>query len=215
SDVRRARRRSDEECGGVTRRQADQHERQRDDEPEKQERRCGAASDEHHRHASIMSARRNASILTIGAVLACAGPVRPADVVVSAPGTDLESANPLVTIHPLSRQVQRHVLFVTLARYDEALRPTPYFARQWQWSVDRRALDLVLLRRLTWDDGVPTSAEDVVFTIDRARDPRTGYARAADLAGIGAVVATSDTGVRITFTSSQRDLPPIFCELPI
>ena len=162
-----------------------------------------------------MSARRNASIVTAAIVLACAGPVRPPDVVVFASGSDLESANPLVTIHPLSRQVQRHVLFVTLARYDEALRPRPYFARQWQWSADRRSLDLVLLRGLPWDDGVSTTAEDVVFTLDRARDPRTGYARAADLAGLAAVVATSDTSVRVTFTSAQRDLPPIFCELPI
>ena len=35
-------------------------------------------------------------------------------VVVYASGTDLESGNPLVTIHPLSRQIQRFALYVTL-----------------------------------------------------------------------------------------------------
>ena len=33
---------------------------------------------------------------------------------VFASGADLQSANPLVTVHPLSRQVQRYALFVTL-----------------------------------------------------------------------------------------------------
>jgi hypothetical protein len=45
--------------------------------------------------------------------------------VVVASGADLESANPLVTVHPMARQVQRFALFVTLARYDSALRPDP------------------------------------------------------------------------------------------
>jgi peptide/nickel transport system substrate-binding protein len=52
--------------------------------------------------------------------------------VVFASGADLESANPLVTVHSLSKQVQRYVLFTTLARYDSALAPTPYLARRWR-----------------------------------------------------------------------------------
>ncbi|HJQ21321.1 MAG TPA: peptide ABC transporter substrate-binding protein [Gemmatimonadaceae bacterium] len=166
-----------------------------------------------------MPGARIASIVALlaigGGSLACTGPVRASDVVVFASGTDLESANPLVTIHPLSRQVQRHVLFVTLARYDSALVPQPYFARAWRWSADRRTLDLVLFASLRWSDGTPTNARDVVFTIDRARDPHGGYARAADLASVVAASVSSDTTVRITFATPQRALPAIFCELPI
>src|SRR5205085_541785 len=58
--------------------------------------------------------------------LACIAPQRPADVMVLASGADLESANPLVTTHPLSRQVQRYALFVTLLRYDSTLALQPY-----------------------------------------------------------------------------------------
>ena len=162
-----------------------------------------------------MSARRIASIGALFAGLGCGGAQRPADVVVFASGTDLESANPFVTIHPLSRQVQRHVLFVTLARYDDALRPTPYFAREWHWSADRKTLDFVLLRGLTWSDGTPTTASDVAFTLERGRDPRSGYARAADLSVVDGVLVTSDTGVRLRFSVPQRDLPAVLCELPI
>jgi peptide/nickel transport system substrate-binding protein len=162
-----------------------------------------------------MSAHRLASIVVVLALSACSGPERPADVAVFASGTDLESANPLVTIHPLSRQVQRHVLFVTLARYDAELRPSPYYARRWSWSTDRRSLDLALQRGLAWSDGVPTTAADVVFTLDRARDPQGGYPRAAELGAIESVVATADTAIRIRFRAPQRELPAIFCELPI
>jgi len=165
-----------------------------------------------------MTAQRVASIaFVIGSlgVAACGPPRRLADVVVFASGTDLESANPLVTIHPLSRQVQRHVLFVTLARYDSALQPAPYFARSWRWSADRRALDFTLQRGVRWSDGRETTARDVAFTIRSARDPRIGYARAADLASVRDVIVTSDTAVRVTFAAPQRDVPAIFAELPI
>ena len=51
--------------------------------------------------------------------------------VLFASGADLQSMNPLVTLHPLARQVQRYVLLTTLARYDSALVPEPYLARAW------------------------------------------------------------------------------------
>lgn len=162
-----------------------------------------------------MTAASARSIACLVALLACAGPPRASDVVVFASGTDLESANPLVTIHPLSRQVQRHLLFVTLTRYDRALRAAPYYARQWSWSADKRALDLSLARNVRWSDGVATTARDVAFTIGRARDPRFGYARAADLAVVDTCVVTSDTSLRIRFSLPQRDMPPILSELPI
>jgi peptide/nickel transport system substrate-binding protein len=149
------------------------------------------------------------------ALLTACGVTRPPDVVVFASGSDLESANPLVTIHPLARQVQRHVLFVTLVRYDSALAVEPYFARAWQWSGDRRQLDLHLASGLRWHDGRPTTARDVAFTLRAARDARAGFARAADLAAIDTIVVTSDTSLRVRFRGPQRELPAIFAELPI
>src|SRR5689334_14620736 len=85
--------------------------------------------------------------------LACGTPARDRGTVVYASGADLESGNPLVTVHPLSRQVQRYLLFVTLARYDSALAPSPYAASRWDWSADRRTLAFHLVSGLTWQDG--------------------------------------------------------------
>lgn len=164
-------------------------------------------------HGWIMS--RGALASTALAFIIACGVTRPSDVIVFASGSDLESANPLVTIHPLARQVQRHMLFVTLTRYDSALAPEPYLARTWRWSADRRELDMRLASGLRWHDGQRTTARDVVFTLRAARDGRTGFARAADLGAIDTVVVTSDTSLMLRFRRPQREVPPIFAELPI
>ena len=62
--------------------------------------------------------------------------------VLFASGADLQSINPLLTLHPLARQVQRYVLLTTLARYDAGLVPQPYLARSGRWS--RRPADAAL-----------------------------------------------------------------------
>jgi peptide/nickel transport system substrate-binding protein len=137
------------------------------------------------------------------------------DTVVFASGADLESANPLVTIHPLARQVQRHALFVTLTRFDSTLAPEPYYARTWSWSPDRRRLTLRLYPGLRWHDGQPTTSRDVAFTLDAARDPATGFPRAADLAALDSIIAPDESTVVVTWRSPQPGLPPILSELPI
>lgn len=165
----------------------------------------------------IARGRVNATLAALGIALVarCAPPPRATDVVVIASGADLESANPLVTVHPLSRQVQRYALFVTLARYDSTLRPQPYYAQRWEWSPDRTALTLHLEPALRWHDGTPTTARDVAFTLDRARDPAVGYARASDLAALASVDAFDDTTAVLHYRVPQPDVPAVLCELPI
>lgn len=135
--------------------------------------------------------------------------------VVIASGADLESANPLVTVHPLARQVQRYALFVTLTRYDSLLSAQPYFARAWEWSGDRRRLTLALLSGLEWHDGKPTTASDVAFSINAARNPATGFFRRADLGNIANVAVNNDTSVTIEFNTPELRFPLVLCELPI
>ena len=163
----------------------------------------------------VAPVRGRVSMLAIAGAVACAPAARDGETVVVASGADLESANPLVTVHPLSRQVQRHALLVTLARYDSALAPVPYLARSWRWSPDRRTLTLALHAGLRWHDGRPTTARDAAFTLDAARDPATGYPRAADLAGVERVHAPDDTTLVVTFASPPPSFPAVLCELPL
>lgn len=156
--------------------------------------------------------------MTLAAMLglaACGPPARPVDVLVYASGTDLESANPLVTVHPLSRQIQRYALLVTLARFDSALTPEPYAARAWTWSGDRRELTFHLVSALRWHDGQPTTSRDVAFTILAAKDPVTGYPRAADLSAVDTVLTPDDSTAVVRFRAPPSAFPLVFCELPI
>ena len=153
--------------------------------------------------------------LLVVAAVACGAPARDRGTVVYASGADLESGNPLVTVHPLSRQVQRYLLFVTLARYDSALGPAPYAASRWDWSADRRALSFHLVSGITWQDGVPTTASDVAFTIDAGRDPSTGYPRAAELSIVDSTNASDDSTIVLRFARPQFTFPLVLCELPI
>src|SRR5256885_4046548 len=123
-------------------------------------------------------------LLAAAALAACgSGATRRGRTVVYASGADLQSVNPLVTVHPLAKQVERYVLLTTLLRYDSTLAPQPYLARQWTWSPDRQMLVLRLQAGVRWHDGVATSARDVAWALNAAPAPPTGYPRANDLAG--------------------------------
>jgi len=135
--------------------------------------------------------------------------------VLFASGADLQSINPLLTQHPLARQVQRYVLLTTLARYDSAMVARPYLAREWTWSPDRRTLRFALHTRVRWHDGVPTTARDAAWTLAAARDPATGYPRLADLAGLDRVAAADDSTLILRFTEPQRRFPDVLTDLAV
>ena len=148
-------------------------------------------------------------------IISCVAPQRPPDVLVLASGADLESPDPLVTTHPLSRQVQRYALLVTLLRYDSTLAPQPYYARRWHWANGGRDLTLTLAPDLRWHDGVPTTARDAAFTFLAARDPETGFPRASELASLDTVIAVNDTTLLFRFREAQPALPALLSELPL
>lgn len=132
-----------------------------------------------------------------------------------ASGADLQSINPLFTLHPLARQVQRYVLLTTLVRYDSLMRVEPYVARSWQWSAEGRRLTLRLTGTLQWQDRVPTTARDAAWTLDRARDPATGYPRQSDLTTLVATRALDDTTLQLDFASAPGGIPDVLTDLAI
>ena len=155
--------------------------------------------------------------LVIGAagLTGCSPPERPPQTAVIASGADLESANPLVTVHPLSRQIQRHALFVTLVALDSTLSPVPYYARSWQWDDSRRSITFALDSTLQWHDGVRTTSRDVQFTIEAAKNPLLGSPRAGDLAMVDSARTRGDDTISVFFSDEQSRMPTIFAELSV
>ena len=135
--------------------------------------------------------------------------------VLFASGADLQSINPLLTAHPLARQVQRYVLLTTLARYDSSLSPQPYLARSWDWSADKRQLTMQLETAVRWHDGRPTTANDVAWTLNAARNPATGYPRGNELAVLDTVVAQNDSTALLRFNRGQTRFPDVLTDLAI
>jgi peptide/nickel transport system substrate-binding protein len=135
--------------------------------------------------------------------------------VLFASGADLQSINPLLTVHPLARQVQRYVLLTTLARYDSTLTPRPYLARWWKWAPDRRRLTFHLETAVRWHDGQPTTARDVAWTLNAARDPATGYPRAGELTSLEAASAPDDSTAVLRFRVPQQAFPDLLTDLAI
>ena len=132
-----------------------------------------------------------------------------------ASGADLQSINPLLTVHPLARQVQRYVLLTTLVQYDSSVRVAPYLARRWNWSADSMTITFHLANAVRWHDGAPTTARDVAWTIDAARDPATGYPRQSDLTDVVGVTAPDDSTVTVAFSHKKSAIPDVFTDLGV
>jgi peptide/nickel transport system substrate-binding protein len=153
-------------------------------------------------------------LLTLGT--ACGSNAnRRGNTVLFASGADLQSINPLLTSHPLARQVQRYVLLTTLARYDSTLTPQPYLARSWQWSPGGRVLTMQLESALRWHDGTPTTAHDVAWTLNAARNAVTGYPRTSELATLDTAVAADDSTAVLRWSRPQSRLPDVLTDLAI
>ncbi len=158
------------------------------------------------------------SRLAVGLCLvatACApGREHDAGTVFFASGADLQSINPLIAVHSLAKQVQKNVLLLTLVAYDSALRPVPRLATP-EWGAGRRTLTFRLRHDVFWHDGIPTTAEDVTWTLGMARDPAVAYPRARELEAIVAVDAVDSFTVRVRFSRPQPVFPDVFTDLAI
>ena len=87
--------------------------------------------------------------------------------------------NPLTATDHTQDQVEQFVLFMPLLRYDERFEPQPYLARSWEVSDDSTLVTFHLRDDVYWHDGVKTTAHDLKFSYDLARDPDTGFPNAA------------------------------------
>jgi peptide/nickel transport system substrate-binding protein len=93
-----------------------------------------------------------------------------------------------------------HLMFRPLARRDSTLSGyAPDLARSWTMQDDS-TLILQLRDDVAWQDGVPTTAHDVVFTIERQRDPQTASPRQADVAAVRSAVARDSFTVEIVLS---------------
>ncbi len=93
------------------------------------------------------------------------------------------------------------LLYSGLMRLDDQLRPIPDLAESWTTTPDGHTITFSLRSKLSWHDGAPLEADDVLFTLERLRAlPPTSTALLADLRYISAASAPDPATVVITLT---------------
>lgn len=126
----------------------------------------------------------------------------PGGVLVVLADREPDQLNPLTfNSTPAYHAVQ--LMFRPLARRDSTLSHyAPDLARAWRLDGDS-TLVLELRNDVVWHDGLPVTAHDVVFTIDRQRDARTGSPRLADVAAVTSAVARDSFTVEVRLTRTS------------
>jgi peptide/nickel transport system substrate-binding protein len=100
-------------------------------------------------------------------------PVQGGTLVIGLPG-DFDNLNSLVSVDRYSQEVNRELLFLPLIRYTKDLDFEPALARSWKLLGDTGAI-FYLRGDVKWQDGQKTTADDVLFTYDRAKDEATAF----------------------------------------
>ena len=119
--------------------------------------------------------------------------------------SDLDMANSLVTAERFTQEVNRYMLFLPLIQYDSTLGYEGALARSFEMLGDTGVV-FHLRRDVRWHDGVPTTAHDVAFTFERARDARTAFPNADWLIGWGPAHVVDSFTVRFALEPIQDPL---------
>ncbi|MBA4156863.1 MAG: hypothetical protein H0X65_05235 [Gemmatimonadetes bacterium] len=107
-----------------------------------------------------------------------------------------DELNPLTFNSNPAHQITQ-LVFRSLARRDTTLSDyVPNLARSWELEADSTLL-IRLRDDVRWHDGVPVTAEDLVFTIERQRDVRTASPRRNDVIAVVSAEALDSFTVRV------------------
>jgi peptide/nickel transport system substrate-binding protein len=111
------------------------------------------------------------------------------------------SLNTLVDSDWWAARMTEHNLYESLIdidAYDEPeFKPTPELAERWEVSEDQLTYTFFLRKGVTWHDGQPFSAKDVIATFDKVQNPGTKCAHVRSfLEELESYVAIDDFTVR-------------------
>ena len=143
-------------------------------------------------------------IMLAGLVLsACGGAAAPAE------GRGLRIGyDPIVQTDPalISSDAEvslANAVYDYLVDVDASNQIVPRLAREWVMSADGLTYTFQLTENATFHDGSPLTAEDVVHTFDRLRNPDSGYATVDLYANVTSVAATGQYEVAFSLETTN------------
>ena len=117
---------------------------------------------------------------------------------------DLSVLNVFLASDQWTQEINRYLLYTPLLRYTPKLDYAPALAESWE-ATDTSAV-FRLRRDLRWHDGRPTSAHDVVYTIETARNPEAAFPNASYFERWTSVEATDSYTVAVRFEAHPEPL---------
>jgi len=99
------------------------------------------------------------------------------DVLVMHLGSDPTILNPILSTDAAASSVLRYVYESLLDRDNKTLELKPLLASGWQVSSDHLTYTFTIRDGVRWQDGVPFTADDVVYSFGKIRDPKVDTAQ--------------------------------------
>ncbi len=116
-------------------------------------------------------------IATIVTLISCGGELaRESDMLATTLPTDPPTLNPLLATDSTSSEVGRYLYESLLVRDNATLKLKPWLADRYSVSSDHLTYTFHLRGDVRWQDGEPLTADDVVYTFERIRDPKVDAA---------------------------------------
>lgn len=126
---------------------------------------------------SILRLAGGAGALPLASALLGSGTAHAAsDTVTIAYNVNLPSFDPTVgqsAVNPTIQSIYQAIFDPYIGQAPD-LSFKPGILTRWAWSDDRSKIMLELRKGATWHDGSPVTAEDVVWSLERAADPKGG-----------------------------------------
>lgn len=160
----------------------------------------------HRRFAVTVSAA-----LAVASVAVAAQPVgataepTPGGVLVAGQSAEPDRFDPHLTTAYASFQVLENV-YDTLVQPGPDLTMEPALATEWTTSEDGLTWTFTLRDGVTFHDGSELTAEDVVYSLERIRDPEVGAGPSYRLDAVDTITAVDDATVEITVTAPTPNL---------
>ncbi len=133
-------------------------------------------------------------------------PIPPGGVLVAGLNVEPESLNPMTALSEASRNVIK-LVFQPLAKINSDLETfSPVLAKSWEISETDLTITFHLRTDVTWHDGQPFTAQDVVFTHQLCTNPEMEWDGISYKENIRSVTATNDSTVIYRFKSPSMSM---------
>lgn len=147
---------------------------------------------------SPFKARSLFFMLSIGASLVALSAPADARSINFATGAPVLSLDPGVSAGTQAQTVRIQIMEPLVQMNAETGKIEPLLAESWDLADDRKTWTFKLRPGVKFHDGTPLTSADVVASLSRIIDPKSGLGRAADLRAISAITPIDDLTVKLT-----------------